>query len=324
MAFVDEARISVKAGDGGKGCESFFRGKYIRHPRPDGGDGGKGGDIVFIADPRRHTLLDYKFRQHYKAKSGAHGSSKGKTGRNGVNCELRVPVGTIIYDDDTGLVIRDLISAGDRVIAARGGIAGRGNQNGHVAMPPKPGEVKTLHLELKLIADVGLVGFPNAGKSTLITKISKVHSKIASYPFTTKQPVLGVVKSDDEENNFVVADLPGLIEGAHQGRGLGDRFLKHTERTKILVHVIDMAGIDGRDPLDDYRTLEGELSAYSDKLAVKYRFLVANKMDLPEAQENFKRFQQHVPKKIFCISALQNADIEPLIDEIRCLLKTVS
>jgi GTP-binding protein len=323
MAFIDEAKIFVKAGNGGKGCDSFYRLKYFRYPRPDGGDGGKGGDIIFVADPRIQTLLDYRFRQHYKAQTGAHASSKGKTGRSGEDCELRVPVGTVIRDHDTGLLIRDLSVAGARVVVVKGGAGGHGNQEHQTSTLPVPGEERTLHLELKLIADVGLIGFPNVGKSTLITKISKVRSKIANYPFTTKQPILGVVKNEYDECDFIVADLPGLIEGAHEGKGLGDRFLKHAERTKILVHLIDMGGSEGRDPLDDYQKISKELSAYSERLAVKYKLIVANKMDLPGALENLERFRQAVPEKIFAISALQD-DIEalmPLINEIRSMLK---
>lgn len=320
MAFVDEARIFVKAGNGGKGCESFYRSRELRYPRPDGGDGGKGGDVVFIADSHIQTLLDYKFRQHYTADSGGHGSSKGKTGRGGKKCELKVPVGTIIRELETGFMIRDLAVCGDRVVVAKGGLAGRGNQNNQTPGPPKPGEEKTLHLELKLIADVGLIGFPNAGKSTLITQVSKVKSKIACYPFTTKQPVLGVVKNEHDEFDFIIADLPGIIEGAHSGRGLGDRFLKHAERTRILVHVIDMAGSEGRDPLEDYRQISKELSAYSERLAVKHRLIVANKMDLPQAKENLPRFQEHVQETVFPISAIENEDVDPLIEEIRRIL----
>ena len=320
MAFVDEVRIFVKAGDGGKGCESFYRSRELRYPRPDGGDGGKGGDIVFIADSRMRTLLDYRFCQHYKAKSGSHGSSKGKTGRGGVNQELRVPVGTIIRDLETDQLVRDLSAANMRVIAAKGGRGGRGNQKNQTPAPAESGEEKTLHLELKLIADVGLVGLPNAGKSTLITAVSRVRSKIAGYPFTTKQPILGVVKDECDQPDFIVADLPGLIEGAHTGRGLGDRFLKHCERTTILVHVVDVAGIETRDPVEDFRKIESELASYSGQLAAKTKLIVANKMDLPRAQENLKRFRREVTEKIFPVSALNKQGLDPILAEIRRIL----
>ena len=318
MAFVDEARIFVKAGDGGKGCESHYRDKYARYPRPDGGDGGPGGDVIFLADKGIRTLLDYRFKQHYKAGRGGHASSKGKNGKAGEDCILSVPAGTILRDYDTKLLIKDLSADGQSVLVAKGGQGGRGNKNNKTPTPPKLGQEKTIHLELKLIADVGFVGYPNAGKSTLISNISKVKSKIASYPFTTKQPILGVVPGDDID--FVVADLPGLIEGAHTGRGLGDRFLKHAERTKILVHLIDMAGCDQRDPLEDYETIKNELLAYSDVLSFKERLIVANKMDLPEAEENLKRFKKKHKEKILKVSALKKENLDKLVDEIRRIL----
>jgi len=319
MAFVDEARIFVHAGNGGKGCESFYQDKLTRYPRPDGGDGGKGGDITFIADKSIHTLLDYRFKQHFEGGRGGHGSSKGSKGKSGKDSLLRVPVGTIIRDFETGLVIKDLVADGQAVLVAKGGLPGRGNHNNRTPLPPGLGETKTLHLELKIIADVGIVGFPNAGKSTLISKISKVRSKIANYPFTTRQPILGVVQDDD--SHFVVADLPGLIEGAHLGKGLGIKFLKHAERTKILMQVIDMGGSEGRDPLDDYEKIKDELHLYSDTLALKKRVLVANKMDLPEAAENLKRFKKKYKKeKILPISAEAGKGLEELVERLRKLL----
>lgn len=321
MAFVDEARIFVKAGNGGKGCESFYQDKFTRYPRPDGGDGGKGGDVTFQADKSVHTLLDYRFKQHYEGGRGGHGSSKGSKGKSGTDIFLRVPVGTIIRDYDTGLVIRDLNVDGDSVMVAKGGLPGRGNHHNRTPLPPGQGEAITIHLELKLIADVGIVGFPNAGKSTLISNISKVRSKIANYPFTTRQPILGVVHPDDDFH-FIVADLPGLIEGAHLGKGLGDRFLKHAERTKVLMHVIDMAGSEGRDPLEDYEKIKAELELYSDKLALKKRVLVANKMDLPEAEANLKRFKKKYKKEpIFEISALEAKGLDKLVDKLTKILK---
>jgi GTP-binding protein len=322
MAFVDEARIFVTAGGGGKGCESFYRDKYMRHARPDGGDGGHGGDVVFVADRSLQTLLDYRFKQHYNAASGGHGSSKGKKGRTGADCLLRVPLGTIIRDKDTGLLIKDVIEDGQKVVVARGGAGGRGNINNRTPLPPKPGEARTIHLELKLIADVGLIGFPNAGKSTLINAVSKVRSRIASYPFTTKQPVLGVVQRESGRD-FVIADLPGLIEGAHAGRGLGDRFLKHAERTRILVHVVDMAGTEGRDPADDYAKISEELEAYSDQLTIKHRVVAANKMDLPGADAHLKAFRTKYPLEIFKVSALEKTGVEALVSHIEDLLARV-
>ena len=318
MIFVDEARILVKAGDGGKGCVSFYSDKLTRYRRPDGGDGARGGDVIFIADKRIQTLLDYRFKQHYKAERGGHGGSKGKTGKIGADCILKVPVGTLILDHATGLVIKDLVLNEQQVIVAKGGQGGHGNNHNRTPTPPVEGQAKEIRLELKLIADVGIIGFPNAGKSTLISNISQVKSKIASYPFTTKQPILGIVQGEDF--NFAVADLPGLIEGAHEGRGLGDRFLRHAERTKILLHVIDMAGTEGRDPLDDYEAINKELEEYSEGLFLKHKIVVANKMDLPDADKNLTRFKKKCKEKIMSISALEKKGLKELIKTIRKIL----
>ncbi|MBI3601702.1 MAG: GTPase ObgE [Candidatus Omnitrophica bacterium] len=319
MAFVDQARIHIQAGSGGKGCESHYSDKYTRYPIPNGGDGGRGGDVVLMADRHLHTLLDYRFKQHYQAQSGAHGSSNNKRGKNGEDCILRLPMGTMVWDYDTEFLIRDLTVHGDSVIVAKGGLGGHGNNHHRTVTAPQAGEKRTVRLELKVIADVGLVGFPNVGKSTLICAISKVKSKIASYPFTTKAPVLGIV-NDDHEKKFVVADLPGLIEGAHEGKGLGYQFLKHAERTKILVHLIDMSGSEGRDPLEDYDKICEELDLYSEDLLHKYRILVANKMDLPEAQAHLRRFKRKITKDILVISAKEKQGLEKLVAAIRLLL----
>ncbi|MFH1360295.1 MAG: GTPase ObgE [Candidatus Omnitrophota bacterium] len=314
MAFIDEARIFVKAGDGGKGCESFYSDKLTRHPRPDGGDGGNGGDIVFVADRRIQTLLDFKFRQHYKGERGGHASSKGKSGRTGEDCILKVPVGTILRDDESKLVLKDLLFDGQRVNVAKGGRGGLGNGRHKRTALPTEGESKVVYLELKLIADVGLIGFPNAGKSSLISAISSVRPKIACYPFTTKQPVLGIVKG--EESDFIVADMPGLIEGAHEGRGLGDRFLKHIERTTLLVHVIDMAATEGRDPFEDYQKINHELYEYKHLLIRKQKILVANKMDLDQSKDNLKKFREKCKEPILAISALEKTGCDRLVEEI--------
>ena len=318
MVFVDEARIFVKAGDGGKGCESFYSDKRTRYRRPDGGDGAKGGDVIFVTDKGIQTLLDFRFKQHYKAPKGGHGGSKGKSGKVGADCILRVPVGTIIRDHKTGLLIKDLVFDGQKVVVAKGGHGGRGNNHNKTPAPPGEGETKEIRLELKLIADVGIIGFPNAGKSTLISNISRVKSKIANYPFTTKQPILGIVAGEDF--SFIVADLPGLIEGAHSGRGLGDRFLRHAERTKILLQVIDMAGSEGRDPLKDYETINNELQEYSESLFTKHKIVVANKMDLKEAAKNLKRFKQKYQERVVSISAQEKKGLEELIKSIREML----
>ncbi len=321
MAFVDQARIQIQAGNGGKGCESHYRDKYMRYPRPDGGDGGSGGDVIIRADRNLHTLLDYRFKQHYTAQSGGHASSNNKTGKTGEACILRVPVGTMVWDHDTDLMIRDLVVNGDEVLVAKGGAGGRGNNHGRTPTPPHMGEKRMVRLELKVIADVGLVGFPNAGKSTLINAVSKVKSKVASYQFTTKSPVLGIVVDDSgAHQDFVMADLPGLIEGAHEGKGLGHQFLKHCERTKILMHVIDMAGSEGRDPIDDYQQICEELDLYSEELLNKHRILVANKMDLPEAKKNLTRFKRKVTKDIFAVSAQDHEGLEEVMTAVRRLL----
>ncbi|MFA5088996.1 MAG: GTPase ObgE [Candidatus Omnitrophota bacterium] len=314
MVFVDEARIFIKAGDGGKGCESFYSDKLTRYPRPDGGDGGKGGSIIFIADTRIQTLLDYRFKQHYQAAHGGHGSSKGKRGKSAPDCVLKVPVGTIISDYQTKLLMKDLTAQGQSIVVAHGGEGGLGNARRKKVIPPGRGEERVIHLELKIIADVGLIGFPNAGKSTIISAISRVRSKVANYPFTTKQPILGIVQ--EEDFSFIVADLPGLIEGAHRGRGLGDRFLKHAERTKILVHVVDMAGVDGRDPCEDFEKINHELVSYSAELSFKERIVVANKMDLPEAKENLAKFKKRFKGKVIKVSALEKQGLDKLIKNL--------
>ncbi|MBF0533222.1 MAG: GTPase ObgE [Candidatus Omnitrophica bacterium] len=316
MNFVDEARISVKAGDGGNGCESHYRDKYMRHPIPDGGDGGSGGDVTLRASRSIHTLLDLKFQKHYQAERGLHGSSNKKRGRNGKGCVIRLPVGTIVRDPSTGLIIRDMIQDGEEVVIAKGGHGGHGNAaNRKPSTLPGKGQELIIELELKVIADVGLIGFPNAGKSSIISVISSAKSKIASYPFTTKQPVLGIVKGEDFD--FVVADLPGMIEGAHLGRGLGDRFLRHAQRAKILVHVIDMAGTEDRDPLKDYAILTNELKQYDPNFLSKHCLLVANKMDLPAAEKNLKRFRRKYKSEVFAVSAASHQGLTELVAALR-------
>lgn len=294
----------------------------MRYPRADGGNGGPGGNVSFIADRGLHTLLDFRFKKHYMGGRGGHGGSKGKKGKTGDECILRVPVGTVLWDEDTGLLIRDLSEHGQSVVVVNGGAGGLGNSFRDVVTPPAEGEERNIRLELKLIADVGLLGFPNAGKSTLISNISKVRSKIANYPFTTKQPILGIVEDEKTgEKGFVVADLPGLIEGAHLGKGLGLQFLKHVERTTILVHMIDMSGSEGRDPLDDYKDINEELKQYSKDLSQKVKVVVANKMDLPESAENLKRFKRKYKKeKIFPISAQDKTGLDELVDHLRAIL----
>ncbi|MDD5019845.1 MAG: GTPase ObgE [Candidatus Omnitrophica bacterium] len=314
--FIDTAKIHVKAGNGGNGCQSYFRDTRVEHGKPNGGDGGDGGDVVLKADKTIYTLLDFQYQRHFKAQNGKHGSSNDKAGARGEDNLVRVPVGTVVMDLDTDCLIRDLNLDGIEVVVARGGRGGHGNSRRRDAELGRAGEEKNIGFNLKLIADVGIVGFPNAGKSTLISKISNATPKIASYPFTTKAPTLGVVKLEDRDEDFIVADIPGLIEGAHKGKGLGDKFLKHVERTKILVHLVDMAGVDGRDPREDFRIINDELEAFSEELADKKQIIVANKMDLETARENLKAFRARYRKKIIPVSALQGEGLEGLLEEI--------
>jgi GTPase len=313
--FVDQASIQVKGGAGGKGCESYYTDMYTRRGIPDGGDGGNGADIIIRADRNLRTLLDFAYRRHFFGSHGGHGSSKKKRGKDAPSIVIRVPLGTIIKDQAIDCVLGDLDSDQQELLVARGGKGGQGNRKGRIATPGEPGEVKTLLLDLKLIADVGVVGFPNAGKSTLISAVSHAQPKIAAYPFTTKSPSLGVV--GDEAGAFVIADIPGLIEGSAQGKGLGDRFLRHVERTKILVHLIDMSGFEGRDPLEDYRVINQELKEYSPEVHKKTQIIAANKMDLDSAAANLARFRKKIKKKVYPISALQKDGLEELIVAIR-------
>lgn len=319
--FVDEAKVHVKAGDGGDGCNSIWRDKFNRRGRPDGGNGGDGGDVIFEADENVQTLLDFQFRQHIRAESGAHGGSNNKKGRRGEDSRVKIPPGTLIKDADNGLILRDLVKIGDSVIIAKGGAGGKGNSRYRPSEKGFPGEEKTLLLELKLIADVGIIGYPNAGKSTLISRISSARPKIASYPFTTKEPVLGVVKLY-EDAVFVVAEIPGLIEGAHEGRGLGDKFLRHIERTKILIHLVDIAASEGRPPLSDYKTINKELESYSKELSKKPQIVALNKVDIPPAKENVKRFKKDAPRiRVFPISALTGEGTKDLLIEVNKRLR---
>ena len=306
--FVDEVDILVEAGHGGAGCMSFRREKFVPRGGPDGGDGGKGGSVYAVASPHVNTLVAYRFNREFRAKRGGHGQGSNRTGKDAPDIDLEVPVGTLIFHkpEDSAeppALIGDLVNAGERVLLAKGGIGGRGNARFVSSTNRAPrrceegteGEVKQLQLQLKLLADVGLVGFPNAGKSTLISRISAARPKIADYPFTTLVPNLGVVSMSDNRS-FVVADVPGLIEGAHEGKGLGDRFLKHLERTKVLVHLVDVSGASGRDPIDDFETIQRELAAFSPDLAAKPQIVAATKMDALSDPAALKRLEKHVKK----------------------------
>jgi GTP-binding protein len=284
--FIDEVRILVKAGDGGNGCLAFRREKYVPRGGPSGGDGGRGGDVVMVASQQHNTLLQFRFNPEHKAQRGRHGEGSNRTGAEGYSIEVKVPVGTVVYDDATGERLHDFTQADESFTVARGGRGGRGNArfatSTHQAPtehePGKPGEEKTLRLELKLLADVALIGFPNAGKSTLISRISAARPKIADYPFTTLVPNLGVVQMENFRS-FVVADIPGLIEGAHEGAGLGIQFLRHIERTRLLAHLVDVSDATGRDPVEDFETVLRELASFSPELVEKPMIVVAAKMD---------------------------------------------
>ncbi|MBL7069094.1 MAG: GTPase ObgE [Candidatus Omnitrophica bacterium] len=312
--FIDRTKIHLKAGDGGNGCNSFDRHKIHRRGRPNGGEGGDGGNILIVSDRNIQTLLDFQYNRHFKARSGRHGSSNRKRGRNGEDLIVRVPPGTVIIDAASGKVLRDLSSDSQRVVVARGGNGGSANSRFRLATDGGGGEERDVTLELKLIAEVGIVGYPNAGKSTLISSISNTRPKIASYPFTTKEPMLGVVKT--EERDFIIADIPGLIKGAHLGKGLGHQFLRHVERTKVLLHLVDVAGIDGRDPVSDYHTLNEELGLYSKRLLKKTQIVAANKIDLPQAKTNMDSFAREINKKVYPVSALKRLGLDKLISAI--------
>jgi GTP-binding protein len=332
MHFVDEAVIHVKAGNGGNGCVAFRREKFVPRGGPAGGDGGRGGHVILLADPSVKTLVDLHLQRTYKAENGQHGQGSNKHGADGKDLVIRVPVGTVVYDAETGELIADLVKAGQRVIVARGGRGGRGNaafatptrQTPVFAELGEPGEERTLRLELKLLADVGIIGYPNVGKSTLISRISAARPKIADYPFTTLVPNLGTVRVDNF--SFVVADLPGLIEGAHKGVGLGHQFLRHAERTSLLLHMVDIAAVEGRDPICDFETINEELRLYNPELAKKPQIVVANKMDLPNAHENLQRclpYWRERGYEVFAISALTGEGIEPLVYRMAELVKAM-
>jgi GTPase len=327
--FVDEANINVKAGDGGRGSVAFRREKYVPRGGPAGGDGGRGGDVILEATPHDNTLLRYRYDREFRADRGRHGEGSNKTGRSGEDLVLRVPVGTLVFDNESGELLCDLTAPGQRFTVARGGRGGRGNQ--HFARPwhqaPRefeegtPGEERRLRLELKLLADVGLIGFPNAGKSTLISRISAARPKIAHYPFTTLEPHLGVVSADDgpEARTFVVADLPGLIEGAHTGAGLGTRFLRHIERTRLLAHLVDTSDASERDPVRDFEIIAGELAAFSAELAAKPMLVVATKLDATTDRARLERLREFSAARGLAFHSISAVSGEGIAELVRAL-----
>ncbi|MEE6449676.1 GTPase ObgE [Gottfriedia acidiceleris] len=329
--FIDQVKIYVKGGDGGNGMVAFRREKYVPKGGPAGGDGGRGANVVFKVDEGLRTLMDFRYKRHFKADRGQHGMSKNQHGKNAEDMIVKVPPGTIVTDADSGELIADLTMDGQTAIIARGGRGGRGNSRfatpanpaPEIAENGEPGKERNIKLELKVLADVGLVGFPSVGKSTLLSVVSSARPKIAEYHFTTIVPNLGVVETEDNRS-FVMADLPGLIEGAHQGVGLGHQFLRHIERTRVIVHVIDMSGLEGRDPYEDYLTINQELKEYNLRLTERPQVVVANKMDIPEAEENLIKFKEQVGDEvqIFPISAVTRQGLRDLLFTVADLVET--
>lgn len=331
--FVDRAKIWIKSGKGGDGAVTFRREPYVPEGGPDGGDGGRGGNVIFVADRNLHTLMDFKYKRKYQAEAGQDGMRRKRFGKAGEDLVIRVPVGTMILDEETNLLMKDLVTDGESFIAAKGGKGGKGNVHYKSAVRQAPNfaeaggfsKERSVILELKLIADVGLVGFPNVGKSTLLSVTTKAKPKIADYHFTTIDPNLGVVQIYD--TSFVMADIAGIIEGASKGAGLGFRFLKHIERTKVLIHVVDVAGTEGRDPIEDFEKINRELADYSEKLARKPQVIAANKMDMIDEEDPgylaFKEYVEGKGYKVFPLSAPLNMGVEPLMGEVARVLATI-
>ncbi|HEX2229162.1 MAG TPA: GTPase ObgE [Candidatus Binatia bacterium] len=333
MKFIDETKIRVIAGDGGRGCVAFRREKFVPRGGPSGGNGGDGGDVIMEADPQLTTLLDLRYQKQYKAGRGQHGMGSDCHGRRGDDRVIHVPLGTIIRDAASGELIGDLKNPGERVVVAAGGRGGKGNahfvssthRGPRFAQPGEPGEEKELLIELRLLADAGIIGLPNAGKSTLISVISAVRPKIADYPFTTLVPNLGVV-SYGEQQSFVVADIPGLIQGAHGGQGLGDKFLRHVMRTRLLIHLIDASNISKDDPLENWQAVNRELELFNAELITKPQIVVASKIDLPEARQNAQLLARKLPKKfkpLCAISAVTGEGVKALVRRVGALLDEI-
>jgi Obg family GTPase CgtA len=328
--FVDEVTIDLEAGNGGNGCMAFRREKYVEMGGPFGGNGGRGADIIFKVDEGLNTLLDLRYKKHIKGTNGSNGLGKGMHGKNAEDIYVMVPEGTIITDTETGFVIADLTTHGQDELICTGGRGGRGNMAFATHSNPapsfsengEPGELRRVKIELKLLADVGLVGLPSVGKSSFISKVSASKPKIAAYHFTTLKPNLGVVRASNNRS-FVVADLPGLIKGASLGEGLGDKFLKHIERTRVIAHIIDMSGSEGRDPYEDYLTINKELEDFNENIMKKPQIIIANKMDVPSGAKNLQEFKKKVDKEIFEISALENMGIDVVINKLADILEEI-
>ncbi|MFJ7826911.1 GTPase ObgE [Psychrobacillus sp. NPDC096623] len=328
--FVDHVKVYVKGGDGGDGMVGFRREKYVPLGGPAGGDGGNGGDVIFQVEEGLRTLMDFRYKRIFKADRGVHGGSKNMHGANADDLIIKVPPGTVVKNEETGEVIADLVEHGQKAVIARGGRGGRGNSRFATPANPapelsekgEPGFELNVELELKVLADVGLVGFPSVGKSTLLSVVSAAKPKIAPYHFTTIVPNLGMVETEDHRS-FAMADLPGLIEGAHEGVGLGHQFLRHIERTRVIVHVIDMSGMEGRDPYEDYLTINEELKQYNLRLTERPQIVVANKMDMPDSEENLKVFKEKVGSdiKVFPISAISRQGLQELLFAVADLLE---
>lgn len=327
--FVDRVKIHIKGGNGGNGCVSFYRAKYITHGGPDGGDGGNGGDIVFQADSSMNTLVDFRYKRIFKAQPGQDGGKRNCTGADSEDVVIKVPVGTIIREAESNKIMADMVTDGEKKIIIKGGKGGKGNQ--HFATPTRQapryaerGRTSREYdviLELKLIADVGLIGLPNVGKSTLLSMVTNANPKIANYHFTTLAPNLGVVRNK-WGRDFVIADIPGLIEGASEGVGLGHEFLRHVERTKLFLHVVDCAALEGIDPVENIKTINNELAKYNDDLLKRPQIIVANKMDISEAEENLENIKNQFPDyKVFPVSAATNRGLELLMEEVSNILK---
>lgn len=328
--FIDRAKIQIRAGDGGHGMSSFRREKFVPKGGPSGGDGGRGGDVILVVDENLNTLIDFRYKRKYTASNGVNGQTKNMHGAAAPPLYIKVPPGTLVKDEETGAIIADLTTVGQQAVVAKGGRGGRGNARfvNSVHRAPtfaeqgEPGDSRALQLELKLLADVGLVGYPSVGKSSIISMVSAAKPEIAAYHFTTLTPVLGVV-SIAEGRSFVLADIPGLIEGAHEGVGLGHDFLRHVERTKVIIHVLDVAGLEGRDPIEDYQKINNELKLYNERLAKRPQIVAANKMDLPDFAENYARVAEYMDKEgreIYPVSAATGDGLTQLMQRVSQLL----